>query len=150
TLLALSDESGEVELWTIPADGLGDPVQRTTDAAVLRGKAIPSPDGRYVAHTDKNLHLLLLPVETRENKLVARSTVAEFEDLTWSPDSKWLAFAEMGENQLRRVKLYSVATGKITPVTTDRFDSFDPVFSPDGKWLYFLSDRSLKSVVASP
>jgi tricorn protease len=150
TLLALSDESGEVELWTLPADGLGDPIQRTTDAAVLREKAIPSPDGNSVAHTDKNLHLFLLDVKTKENKLLAESTVAEFEDLTWSPDSKWLAFAEMGENQFRRVKLYSVATGKITPVTTDRFDSFAPAFSPDGKWLYFLSDRNLKSVVASP
>jgi tricorn protease len=48
------------------------------------------------------------------------------------------------------VKLYSVATGKISPVTTERFDSYSPAFSPDGKWLYLLSDRNLKSVVASP
>ncbi len=41
TLLVLSDESGEVELWTVPADGLGDPVKRTSDAVVLRRKARP-------------------------------------------------------------------------------------------------------------
>jgi tricorn protease len=150
TLLVLSDESGEVELWTVPADGLGDPVQRTRDAAVLREKAISSPDGKYVAHTDKNLHLFLLNVKSKENKLLAESTQEEFEDLTWSPDSKWLAFTEASENQFRRVKMYSVATGKITPVTTDRYDSFAPAFSPDGKWLYLLSDRNLKSVVPSP
>jgi tricorn protease len=150
TLLVLSDQSGEVELWTVPADGLGDPIQRTSDAAVLRWKAIPSPDGKYVAHTDKNLHLFLLSVKTKENKLLAESTQAEFEDLTWSPDSNWLAFTEAGDNQFRQVKLYSVATGKITPVTTERFDSHSPAFSPDGKWLYLLSDRNLKTVVASP
>ena len=150
TLLTLSDQSGEVELWTVPADGLGDPIQRTTDAAVLRWKAIPSPDGKYVAHTDKNLHLFLLNVKTKENKQLAESTQAEFEDLTWSPDSNWLAFTEAGDNQFRQVKLYSVATGKITPVTTERFDSHSPAFSPDGKWLYLLSDRNLKTVVASP
>jgi tricorn protease len=150
TLLVLSDESGEVELWNVPADGLGDPVQRTSDAVVLRWKAIPSPDGKYVAHSDKNLHLFLLNVKAKENKLLAESTQAEFEDLTWSPDSKWLAFTEASENQFRQVKLYSVATGKITPATTERFDSYDPVFSPDGKWLYLLSDRNLKTVVPSP
>ncbi len=150
TLLALSDQSGEVELWTVPADGLGDPTQRTSDAAVLRSKATPSPDGKYVAHTDKNLHLFLLNVKTKENKQLAESTQAEFEELTWSPDSNWLAFTEASENQFRQVKLYSVATGKITPVTTERFDSHSPAFSPDGKWLYLLSDRNLKTVVASP
>ncbi len=36
TLTALSDESGEVELWTLPADGVGAGEQRTKDAEVLR------------------------------------------------------------------------------------------------------------------
>ncbi len=89
-------------------------------------------------------------METRENKLLAESAVDEFDDLAWSPDSKWLAFVEPGANDFRRVKLHGVASGKITPVTTDRFDSFGPAFSPDGKWLYLLSDRNLKSVVPGP
>jgi tricorn protease len=158
TLLVLSDESGEVELWAVPADGLGDPMKRTADAVVLRRKAVPSPDGKYVAHTDNNFRLFLLNVEAKENKLLAECSagavptlgVDEFDDLAWSPDSKWLAFAEAGANDFRRVKLYSVATSKITPVTTDRFDSFGPAFSPDGKWLYLLSDRHLKSLVTEP
>ena len=36
------------------------------------------------------------------------------------------------------------------PVTSDRFESSDPVWSPDGKWLYFLSRRHFQSVVPSP
>ncbi|HEY3789299.1 MAG TPA: hypothetical protein VGL71_10610 [Urbifossiella sp.] len=149
-LLVLSDESGEVELWIVPADGVGDPTKLTTDGVVLRRQAVPSPDGRHVVHTDKNFRLFLLNVETKENKRLSESTVEEFGDLAWSPDSKWLAFAEPGENQFRRVKLYSLATGKTTAATTDRYDSFSPAFSPDGQWLYLLSDRNLKSVVKSP
>jgi tricorn protease len=149
-LLVLSDESGEVELWQIAADGLGEPAKLTNDGAVLRRKIVPSPDGKHVAHTDKNLRLFLLHVETKKNELIAESTVDEFEDLAWSPDSNWLGYTERGDNLFRRVKLYSVATAKITPVTTDRYDSFAPVFSPDGKWLYLLSDRNLQSVVPEP
>ena len=37
-----------------------------------------------------------------------------------------------------------------TPLTTDRYNSGDACWSPDGKWIYFLSDRSLKTVVSSP
>lgn len=150
SLLVLSDESGEVELWKIPADGVGEPVKLTSDGTVLRRQAVPSPDGKYVAHTDKNQRLFLLNVETKEHARLAESPVDEFDDLAWSADSKWLAFVETDHNLFRRVKLHSVATGKTTPVTTDRYDSFSPVFSPDGKWLYLLSDRHLKSVVRAP
>jgi tricorn protease len=150
SLLVLSDESGEVELWTVPTDGTGDPVRLTTDGVVLRRDAVPSPDGKYIAHTDKDQRLYLLNVETKVNKKLAETQSDEFNDLAWSPDSKWLAFAEEGNNQLHQVKLYGVASGKITPVTTDRFDSFSPAFSPDGKWLYLCSDRNFKSVVKSP
>jgi tricorn protease len=39
---------------------------------------------------------------------------------------------------------------RITPVTTDRYDSYSPAWSADGKWLYFLSDRNFVSAVGSP
>jgi tricorn protease len=150
TLLVLSDESGEVELWTVPADGLGDPTKLTADGIVLRRKVVPSPDGTRIAHTDKNQRLFLLDVAAKDNKRLGESAADEFDDLTWSPDGKWLAFTETGENLFRQVKLYAVATGKTTAVTTDRYDNFAPAFSPDGKFLYLLSDRNLKSVVRSP
>ena len=150
SLLVESDESGEVELWTLPADGIGEPARLTTDGSVLRRTALPSPDAQYIIHTDKNNRLFLLNAKTKENKLIAESTVDEFEDITWSPDSRWLAFAETGENLLHRVKLYNIAKDKISPITTDRFDSYSPAFSRDGKWIYFLSDRNLKTTVSSP
>jgi tricorn protease len=149
-LLVLSDESGEVELWTVPANGVGEAARLTIDGTVLRQNAVPSPDGKLVAYTDKNLRLFLLNVQTKENTRLAQSTVDEFEDLTWSGDSKYLAFVQHEDNRFRRVMLYSVATGKIAPVATDRYESFSPAFSRDGKWLYLLSDRNLKSAVKKP
>jgi tricorn protease len=51
---------------------------------------------------------------------------------------------------MTRLFLYDVGTRTSTPVTTDRYDSYSPEFSPDGKWLYFLSDRNFVSLVGSP
>ena len=97
TLVALSDESGEVELWTLPANGVGAAEQLTKDAEVLRWDAVPSPDGKLIAHHDKNLRLFLYDVEKKENKKIDETKSPDgFADLRWSPDGKWLAYVTGG------------------------------------------------------
>lgn len=151
TLVALSDASGEVELWTVPANGVGQPAQLTTGAKVLRWDGVPSPDGKWIAHYDKDQQLWLYDVRGHRSTRIATSDQGDFSDLAWSPDSRWLAYAAPAEsNGFQRIFLYDVASGKTTPATTDRFDSYSPAWSPDGKWLYFLSDRAFESVVRAP
>ncbi|HZW06909.1 MAG TPA: hypothetical protein VFF65_07275, partial [Phycisphaerales bacterium] len=152
-LLVSSDRSGEVEFWTTPASGVNESAERkqlTRDAKVLRWDAVPSPDGTMIAHHDKKLQLWLTTVADGATKLLATGQIEAFGELTWSADSKWLAYVEQAGNFNRQIKLYSVASGQITPATTDRFESFSPRFSPDGKWLYFLSDRTISSTTPSP
>jgi tricorn protease len=149
-LVALSDESGEVELWTLPANGVGRPEQLTRDGTVLRWEAVPSPDGRWIAHHDKDRRLWLWSVEKKADTLIATSRPGDVQDLAWSPDSRWLAYTAPAANQLGQVLLYRLEGGTTTPVTTDRFDSGSAAWSPDGEWLYFLSDRNLKTLVRSP
>ncbi|MDB5291160.1 MAG: protease, partial [Phycisphaerales bacterium] len=149
-MVALSDESGEIELCKLPANGVGNPQQLTKDGTVLRWEAVPSPDGKLIAHHDKDQRLFIYDVEKQTNRKIDESRSDAFSDLRWSPDSKWLAYARPSENMFRQLRLYSIATGAITDLTGDRFDSFSPAWGADGKWLYFLSDRSLKSVVEEP
>jgi tricorn protease len=150
TVLALSDQSGEVELWTYPANGIGKPEQLTTDGTVLRWEALPSPDGKYIAHRDKNSRLFVLEVATKKNTLVEQNLTGEESSLVWSADSQWLAYVAPAANSFDQVKLYQLSTGKSTVVTSDKFSSGSPAFTPDGKWLYFLSDRHFRTEVGSP
>ena len=149
-LLALTDQSGEVEFWRVFANGIGAPTQLTNDAKVLRWDGIPSADGRYIAHTDKDQQLWLFDTQARKNTRLAVNKDGGFSGVRWSPDGKWLAYAAPADNSFDQIFLYSVETGKATAVTSDRYDSESPTWSPDGKWLYFLSDRSLQSLVGSP
>jgi len=157
-LLALSDESAEVELWTLPADGLGEREQLTHDATILRWDGVPSPDGRWIAHSDKNQDLWLYDTREERDRKIAHSLHASawissapgFADLAWSPDSRWLAYNDVSTNFLGRIVIYDTQTGTHTPVTTDRYDSWSPAWSPDGNWLWFLSDRTFNSRVGSP
>ncbi len=150
SLLALTDQSGEVEFWRVPAHGIGTATQLTDDAKVLRWDGIPSADGRYIAHTDKDQQLWLYDTQTKKNTRLAVNNDGGFADVRWSPDGKWLAYAAPATNQFAQIFLYSVESGKATAITSDRYDSESPTWSPDGKWLYFLSDRNLQSLVGSP
>lgn len=149
SLLALADTTKETEWWRFPANGVGAPEQLSFDAHVLRQNGVPSPDGNYLAYTDRNNALWLLDLNAKKTLAVATAQDGNFTDLRWSPDSRYLAYVAPRET-FDQVELYSVADGKRTPVTTDRFASHSPAWSPDGKWLYFLSNRTLASVVGSP
>lgn len=150
SIVALSTKTGETEFWQFPANGEGDSQQLTSDAKVLRWEGIPSPDGKWIAFYDKNDALWLYDTKTKQDKKIAQSMNGGFSDLNWSPDSQWLAYVEGADNTFDQIKVLNVNTGAIQPVTDDRYNSRAPSWSADGKWMYFLSDRMLKSTVYSP
>ena len=163
SILALSTQSGETEFWKFPANGVGKPEQWTNDAKVLRWDGVVSPDGRWLAHTNKDQELWLYDIKAGQekrieksenrgswNRRIALSKNGDFGDLRWSPDSKWLAYSETADNSFQQIKLFNVDTSAIQTITDDRFNSGSPEWSADGKWLYLLSDRNLKTTIPGP
>ena len=150
SLVALSDKSGEVEFWRVPANGIGDAEQLTKDGKVLRWDGIPSPDGKHIAHWDKDQELWVYDVSAKTQTKLASSNTGDFRDIQWSPDSRWLAYSAPVDNEVKVLFVYNAETHAITPVTTDRYDSFSPAWTPDGKWLFFLSNRTFSSLVGGP
>ena len=55
-----------------------------------------------------------------------------------------------GRHSSGAVRLYDTETQRLVDATSDRFGSFSPTWSADGTWLYFLSNRHLRSTVGSP
>ena len=150
SILALSTDTGEAEFWKYPANGVGKPEQWTNEAKTLRLDGVVSPDGHWLAHFDKAQQLWIYDIKTKQQKRIAQSMNGDFADLAWSPDSQWLAWSEPADNSFQQIKLYNANTGAIQAITSDRFNSGTPAWSSDGKWLYFLSDRMLKTTVGSP
>ncbi len=149
-ILALSTDTGEAEFWKYPANGIGKPDQWTNDAKVLRLDGVVSPDGHWLAYFDKAQQLWVYDIKAKQQKRIAQSMNGDFSDLVWSPDSQWLAYSETADNSFQQIKLFNANSGAIQAVTSDRFNSGSPAWSSDGKWLYFLSDRMLKTTIRSP
>ncbi|MDB5793197.1 MAG: peptidase [Massilia sp.] len=151
---AIVDASGENEIWRYAADGSGHGQRLTHDAASHRLNLYPSPDGKWLAHTDKKGRTWLLDLAAKTNVIIddaGQVGLDPSDQVVWSPDSRNLAFVRVGSSERRdQIGMFNLATRAISFVTTDRYEADSPAFSPDGKWLYFLSARHFNLGNASP
>ncbi|MBA4094566.1 MAG: peptidase S41, partial [Candidatus Accumulibacter sp.] len=142
---AIADTSGENEIWRYAADGSGHGERLTHDGASHRRSLYPSPDGKWLAHTDKKGRTWLLDLATKTNVVIDDAGLEGLDpsdQVVWSPDSRNLAFVRVGSRERRdQIGMFNLASRQISFVTTDRYEASSPAFSPDGKWLYFLSAR---------
>ena len=147
TVVCVSDSDGEDGLDIIPADG-GETRRILSGqlGRVLRLAA--SPDAKTLAVSSDDGRLLAVDVESGTATEIARSANDEPEGLTFSPDSALLAWSQgwMPESGGRHIRLARLADGEVADVTPPRFDDYSPVFTHDGKYLAFLSNRTFDPV----
>ena len=136
----LSDATGEYEVYTQPLAG-GAAKRITTDGGIWRFPPGWSPDGRHIAYADKQQRLRIVDVASGKTREVDSSRNDDITEYAWSPDGQWLAYTLTSDAMLTRVWLYSLKDGSRTPATEDTSSASSPAFSPDGKRLYFLSNR---------
>jgi tricorn protease len=107
---------------------------------------VASPDGEKLAAASHDGRLLLVDVESGEVTELAANDDGDIEDVSWSPDSAWLAWAQPGPQPLARIRLARVEDGFTVDVTDGRFVDSDPVFTIDGLYLAFLSRRTFDPI----
>ncbi len=104
-----------------------------------------SPDSKKIVYTDNRHKVWLLDVATGKSTSVDTGT---YNDPTialapkWSPDSKWLTWSRDLDSHMNAIFLYSLDTGKVTQVTDGMANAKGPVFSRDGKYLYFYASTN--------
>ena len=143
----LSDASGEYEIHVVGGDGATPDRQVTKGGNTFRFAPVWAPDSARIAFSDKMMNLWWVDVATGKITKVDESEDGEIHDYQWSADSRWLAYSKPMPNQTTsQVLLYSTETGKATPVTSGFTDDSNPAFDPEGKYLYFVSRRTLDPV----
>ncbi len=61
------------------------------------------------------------------------------ESLEWSHDGDWLAISCLGKHSYFVIKLFHFSTHTLHNVTAPFYHSTQPKFSPDDRWIFFLS-----------
>ena len=139
-----SDATGENELYIRSQDGKGDPVQVTSGADTYYYAAKWSPDSKKLAWSDRLQRLRYVDVASKTVTQVDQDKFGEIEVFNWSPDSQWIAWGRPEDNGLSRVFLYSLASKQQAAVTDNWYNSGEPTFSDDGKYLLLTSARDFK------
>ncbi|PYV50103.1 MAG: protease [Acidobacteria bacterium] len=145
----VSDRTGEDEIYISPQDGLGKEQQITSGYKGFKFAPVWSPDSKKIAWGDKDINLWWIDITEKKPVKVDHDDYAEITNYNWSPDSKWLAYDKQSENNYAVVYLYSLPDQKSTAVTSSLNNSYDAVFDPEGKYLYFLSDRDFNEVLGN-
>jgi tricorn protease len=105
-----------------------------------------SPDGKMIGFQRARRELRVLDVETKQERVVAsgwfdQPPIISERPFTWSPDSRWIAFAPTGARLFRNVHLARAdAAGQQTgqPVSfLANANSNTVSWSPDGTYLLF-------------
>jgi tricorn protease len=110
-----------------------------------------SPDSRKLAFLDQKLDLQVLDLESRKVDSVDKLRGYTHGGLeafapSWSPDSRWLAYASAVDNQNGAIFVYDTREGVRHQLTSGYYSDDQPVFDPEGKYLYYLTGRSLSPI----
>ncbi len=137
----LSDGGGEYALYVVDQAGSKEPRRIVLGGAGFYGDPRWSPDARRIALVDASMTLYVVDVESgKATKVASEEVYNPIPTLVsaWSPDSKWLAYTLNAHGLIRTVYVYSVAEGKSWPVSDGLTEMGEPVFDPNGKYLYMI------------
>ncbi len=140
TIAYTTDVSGEQQIAIRPAQGGAEKILTHFQNGFYYSP-IWSPDGKHLAFGDGNHRLWLLEIGSGRVAQVAQDTYNEIHDQAFSPDGRWLAYSITGANEQRAIWIDNIGSGKPTRVSGPFANDFSPVFSPNGKYLYFVSTR---------
>ncbi len=140
TIAYTTDANGEHQLAVRPATGGAEKIL-THFKNGFYYQPLWSPDSKRLAVSDANHHLLLIDADTGATTQVAQDPYNEIHDASFAPDGRWLAYSITGANQQRSIWIDNIGSGRPTRVSESFANDYSPVFSPDGKYLYFVSTR---------
>jgi tricorn protease len=146
-----SDASGEYELYLMQADKEGPAKKLTSFGPGYRYDVVWSPDSKKLSFIDKAMRVQVYDLTTGEATVVdhaLRWTHGSLQGFTssWSPDSRWLAYHRDLDNYQNAVFIYDHTTKKSKQVTNGFYDCTEPVFDPEGKYLYLFTRQNFNPI----
>ncbi len=108
-----------------------------------------SPDSKKLAYIDQSMTISIFNLKDKTVQKVDQALwkmhgALQYFSCNWSSDSNWLTYSRGLENRKHAIFLYNVKSKKRYMVTSGYYNDSDPVFDPEGKYLYFTSDRNFQ------
>ena len=150
-LAYFSDRSGEYELTIRPADGTGSERKLTTLGPGFRYAPTWSPDSKKIAFVDQTMTIRVHDVAAGRTTKVDQALYWYEGQLqsfspSWSSDSRWMVYSRDLDNRSSAVFAFDARNSRTTQLTSGYYSDNSPAFDPDGKYLYYLTNRNLQPI----
>jgi tricorn protease len=156
-----SDESGEYALHIRSLEN--DAVKKISieQKPSFYFEIVWSPDSKKLVFADRRLNFWLADMESGTPRKIDTSTYMGQESWqpSWSPDSRFVAYAKRLKNRVGTIFIHDPAQKKSVQITDGVTNTESPVFDKNGKYLYLLSSPNaltadfgsvLNSVISRP
>ena len=149
-----SDAGGEYELMIKDATEESRPVKITNYGPGFRYRLYWSPDNKKVAFIDKANQINILDVNSRQTQKVDKALSWMYGQqrafgVSWSPDSRYIAYHRDLDNSHNAVFIYDTDTKRTNQVTSGYYDTADPVFDPEGKYLFVTTSQNFQPLYSN-
>ena len=140
-----SDKDGEYQVYVAPSDDMANARQMTHFKDGYPSGLQWSPDSKSLYFYTLDREIYQLDIASGNARPILKGAVGTPRSFTLSADGSWAAYTEGLDNDVSAVFLYNVASGKSYQVTDRWYDASSPIFSQDGKYLFFTSSRDFRS-----
>lgn len=102
-----------------------------------------SPDGQMLAFVRDDKSLVVMDVAGKQERVIASGFIsASPRNVTWSADSKWIAYLGLSTRSFRNAYIVAAAGGESRPVTAIPNANTNTLsWSPDGTFLVFNTSQ---------
>ncbi|WP_229130288.1 S41 family peptidase [Ancylomarina sp. 16SWW S1-10-2] len=136
-----SDATGEYEIYLLENKKGAKAKQITSGSSAWMYNAKWSANSKYLLYFDRTLKLNYLDVESGKVKVIDTANRNEIKEYNFSTDSEWVTYSKESNNSQSAIWVYNLKNGKNSKLTNDTFSDSEPVFSQDGNFIFFLSNR---------
>jgi tricorn protease len=146
----ISDLSGEEELYLVPQDGSKPAQQITNGGSAMRYQPEWSADSKRIAFSDKDGKVWVVTLADRKMTEIVDSPRGQVRDYAWSPRGNFLTFSmPASANGTFAIHVWSAADNRVRRLTDGVFNAFNPVWDPQGNYLYFISNREFAPQISN-
>ncbi|TQM16609.1 S41 family peptidase [Chryseobacterium aquifrigidense] len=142
TLLYSQTYNGYQNWFTIQADGKGQPKQLTEDLRNNRSITFNSDLSKAVYLSGRD-EVRLLDLKSFKSTTIVKDEIWAFQNSrpSFSPNDEYVLFSAKRNFELD-IFIYNIKKAQTLNLTNTGVSEEDPVWSPNGKYIYFASDRT--------